>query len=120
MQERVAVTFLQTRFGKALFSEGVFQGRIRTAIGIDYCDWHREIWNEGFAPLLWVVSPTRIDLYNGFGTPSQGDNARENLIRSFENVEASLREADALRAHWNPDRRCQRDQCLSHAADKVQ
>ncbi|RYE95100.1 MAG: hypothetical protein EOO77_43480 [Oxalobacteraceae bacterium] len=29
--------------------------------------WRREIWNEGFAPLLWVVSPNRIDLYNGFG-----------------------------------------------------
>lgn len=34
--------------------------------------WRREIWNEGFAPLLWVVSPEQIELYNGFGrhTPS--------------------------------------------------
>jgi hypothetical protein len=31
--------------------------------------WRREVWNEGFAPLLWVISPQRIDLYNGFGTP---------------------------------------------------
>ncbi|HVC35255.1 MAG TPA: hypothetical protein VNL16_17210, partial [Chloroflexota bacterium] len=27
-------------------------------------EWRREIWNEGFAPLLWVISPRRIDLYN--------------------------------------------------------
>ena len=58
--------------------------------------WRQEIWNEGFAPLLWVISPTRIDLYNGFGAPRQVDDASENLIRSFENVEVSLREADAL------------------------
>lgn len=28
--------------------------------------WRREIWNEGFAPLLWVISPDRIDLYTCF------------------------------------------------------
>src|SRR5438477_7082314 len=32
--------------------------------------WRREIWNEGFAPLLWVVSPLRIDVYNGFTRPT--------------------------------------------------
>jgi N-6 DNA Methylase len=58
--------------------------------------WRREIWNEGFAPLLWVISPERIDLYNGFGAPVQNSDARENLIRSFANVEASLNEADSL------------------------
>jgi hypothetical protein len=58
--------------------------------------WRREIWNEGFAPLLWVISPERIDLYNGFGAPLQDGDARENLIRTFANVEASLNEVDLL------------------------
>ncbi len=58
--------------------------------------WRREIWNEGFAPLLWVISPQRIDLYNGFGTPMQDGDARKHLIRTFENVETSLNELDAL------------------------
>jgi hypothetical protein len=58
--------------------------------------WRREIWNEGFAPLLWVISPTRIDLYNGFGAPRLEGDASENLLQSFENVEASLRQADAV------------------------
>lgn len=58
--------------------------------------WRREVWNEGFAPLLWVVSPQRIDLYNGFGTPIQQGDAQKHLIRTFENVEGSLNELDAL------------------------
>lgn len=58
--------------------------------------WRREVWNEGFAPLLWVVSPERIDLYNGFGTPVKDGDAQKNLIRSFKNIEASLSELDAL------------------------
>ena len=58
--------------------------------------WRREIWNEGFAPLLWVVSPEQIDLYNGFGTPARDGDAQKNLIQTFENVESSLYELDAL------------------------
>lgn len=58
--------------------------------------WRREIWNEGFAPLLWVVSPERIDLYNGFGTPIEEGDAQKHRIRTFKNIEASLGELDAL------------------------
>ena len=58
--------------------------------------WRREIWNEGFAPLLWVVSPERIDLYNGFGAPVKEGDAQKHLIRSFKNIETSLSELDAL------------------------
>ena len=28
-------------------------------------EWRRAVWNQEFAPLLWVVSPARNDLYNG-------------------------------------------------------
>ncbi|AKC86331.1 HsdM family class I SAM-dependent methyltransferase [Pseudoxanthomonas suwonensis] len=58
--------------------------------------WRREIWNEGFAPLLWVISPERIDLYNGFGVPQREGDAQKHLIRTFENVDASLAELEAL------------------------
>ncbi|MFB9127518.1 SAM-dependent methyltransferase [Paraburkholderia dipogonis] len=58
--------------------------------------WRREVWNEGFAPLLWVISPQRIDLYNGFGTPVNEGDAQKHLIRRFESVETSLKELDAL------------------------
>lgn len=58
--------------------------------------WRREVWNEGFAPLLWVISPQRIDLYNGFGAPIKEGDAQKHLIRRFENIEVSLRELDEL------------------------
>lgn len=58
--------------------------------------WRREIWNEGFAPLLWVISPERIDLYNGFGTPVSGDDAQRHLVQTFENVETALDALDRL------------------------
>jgi len=58
--------------------------------------WRREIWNEGFAPLLWVISPQRIDLYNGFGTPVKEGDAQKHLIRRFENIDTSLKELDEL------------------------
>lgn len=58
--------------------------------------WRREVWNEGFAPLLWVVSPERIDLYNGFGAPVKEGDAQKHLLHSFKNIETSLGELDAL------------------------
>jgi hypothetical protein len=58
--------------------------------------WRREIWNEGFAPLLWVISPHHIDLYNGFGAPAPDEDARKNLLRTFANVETTLNEIDLL------------------------
>lgn len=56
--------------------------------------WRREIWNEGFAPLLWVVSPDRIDLYNGFALPEQTADADENRLQTFRNVIAELDRLD--------------------------
>lgn len=62
----------------------------------EIAQWRREIWNEGFAPLLWVVSPERIDLFNGFGKPLRDGDAATHLLRSFQNIEASLAALDAF------------------------
>jgi hypothetical protein len=58
--------------------------------------WRQEVWNEGFAPLLWVVSPDRIDLYNGFGQPLLAADASQNRLATFYAIEAGLAELDAL------------------------
>lgn len=58
--------------------------------------WRQEIWNEGFAPLLWVISPERIDLYNGFGFPIKSGDAKKHRLQAFRNIESSLTELDAL------------------------
>jgi hypothetical protein len=62
----------------------------------DVAAWRQEIWNEGFAPLLWVVSPRKIDLYNGFGRPRTEGDAEANRLRTFETIEQELRELDEL------------------------
>ena len=64
--------------------------------GEQVAGWHRDIWNRGFAPLLWVVSPERIELYNGFGRPRQSGNAAEHRLRTFERIESKLEELDAF------------------------
>ena len=58
--------------------------------------WRREVWSEGFAPLLWIISPVRIDMYNGFGAPIKDGDAQKHLLRSFRNVETALDELDRL------------------------
>jgi hypothetical protein len=62
----------------------------------DVASWRQEIWNEGFSPLLWVVSPAQIDLYNGFGRPLQNGDADANRLRTFSNIENELRQLDEL------------------------
>ena len=62
----------------------------------DVADWQREIWNRGFSPLLWLVSPERIELYNGFGAPGGADGAKANLLDTFRLVDAELARLDTL------------------------
>ena len=59
-------------------------------------EWRRAVWNQGFAPLLWVVSPERIDLYNGFGRPRASGDADAHRVRWFRTVEGALDELDAF------------------------
>ena len=58
--------------------------------------WRREIWNEGFAPLLWVVSPQRVELYDGFGRPVSRDDASRHRLRTFLAIERDLQQLDEL------------------------
>ena len=58
--------------------------------------WRREIWNQGFAPLLWVISPEKIDIYNGFGLPQKTGDADKHRLRTFERIESELDKLDAF------------------------
>ena len=59
-------------------------------------EWQQEIWNRGFSPLLWIVSPDRIDLYNGFGVPQKPEEAAENRLETFSLLDTKLAELDRL------------------------
>ncbi len=62
----------------------------------EVAQWHQEIWNQGFAPLLWVVSPHKIDLYNGFARPQETEDAAKHRLGTFRNIERELDELDAF------------------------
>ena len=59
-------------------------------------EWRQEIWNQGFSPLLWVVSPDQIELYNGFGPPRRHGDAAENRLKTFSLLDTELAELDRL------------------------
>ena len=62
----------------------------------EVAQWHREIWNQGFAPLLWVVSPEKIDLYNGFDRPRRTGDAATHRLRTFQKIKNELDALDAF------------------------
>ena len=58
--------------------------------------WQQEVWNQGSTPLLWVVCPTCVDVYNGFGLPRPADDVAKNRLKTFDHDESSLRNLDAF------------------------
>jgi len=51
---------------------------------------HRLCWNHGLAPMLWVVTPTSVRMYNCYSEPTQ-NNPESNLIALFEHTDKSLK-----------------------------
>ena len=64
--------------------------------GEQVADWQRDVWNLGFAPLLWVVSPDRTDIYNGFGTPQAQGKESRNLLGTFGRTSEQLDDLNAF------------------------
>ena len=62
----------------------------------EVAQWRRDAWNHGFAPLLWVVSPERIDLYNGFARPQRVGDAEATRLDTFEHIDSELERLDAI------------------------
>ncbi len=58
--------------------------------------WQREVWNRGCAPLLWVISPENIKVYNGFSRPREERSAAVHLLDTFGRVEKELDRLDAF------------------------
>lgn len=63
---------------------------------VPLAEWQQEVWNQGFCPLLWLVSPERIEIYNGFGHPQGTDNATQNRLDIFRFVDHELERLDRL------------------------
>lgn len=96
----------QHRRGRSFQPDASWVGPTATTVYFKYEDsrpddvtisaWRREIWNEGFAPLLWVISPQRVELFNGFGRPKTDRDAAAHLLKTFETIEQHLVDLDQL------------------------
>ncbi|BAY89817.1 MULTISPECIES: HsdM family class I SAM-dependent methyltransferase [unclassified Tolypothrix] len=53
---------------------------------------HKLSWNHGLAPMLWVITPDEVLLYNCYSQPTKQDENDPNrhLIESFETTESDL------------------------------
>ena len=80
--------------------------------------WRRDAWNHGFAPLLWVVSPNRIDLYNGFARPSAVDDAEATRLETFEGIDDELERLDAVAGRLAMETGVFWDKPLAKAVDR--
>ena len=51
-------------------------------------------WNQGLAPILWVITPTKVLLYNCYSKPAPDDekHPERHLIELFEQTENNLRQ----------------------------
>ena len=56
--------------------------------------WHRDVWNLGLTPLLWVVSPQRIRLYNAYQRPKSTEDAGAHLLWQARMVDEELSRLD--------------------------
>ncbi|MDJ0648336.1 MAG: N-6 DNA methylase [Xenococcaceae cyanobacterium MO_188.B19] len=55
---------------------------------------HKLAWNHGLAPMLWVITPTKVLLYNCYSQPTEKDkdNPNKHLVELFKITEAGLKE----------------------------
>lgn len=55
---------------------------------------HNIAWNHGLAPILWIVTPTEVRLYNCYSKPQYEDNInpKQHLLALFQQTEQGLRE----------------------------
>jgi hypothetical protein len=95
-----------SRRGRRFAPDALWRGRSALTVYFKYEDhlpsseqiaaWRCEIWNEGFVPLLWLISPKQIDLYNGFARPIATGDAEKHRLGTFEAIEQGLRALDEL------------------------
>lgn len=74
----------------------VFFKYVDVPVAHSIAEWQQEVWNQGFCPLLWIVSPERIDLYNGFGYPQRPEESPRNRLDTFRLLDEELKRLDLL------------------------
>jgi len=56
--------------------------------------WRQVAWNHGVAPLLWLVSPDYVRIYNCYARPTGDYDHEQHLLATFRTVDDQLRRLD--------------------------
>ena len=40
----------------------------------------KRVWNTGRAPVLWLISPTQVYIYDAFARPEEGDTEKSHIL----------------------------------------
>jgi hypothetical protein len=63
---------------------------------------HQIAWNHGLAPLLWVITPTSVIIYDCFSPPQRRNDASAHIIRTFERTAQGLEALASLAGRDQP------------------
>lgn len=61
---------------------------------VQLSEWRRVAWNHGVAPLLWLVSPDYVRIYNCFSRPDGEVDHERHLLATFRVVDDQLQRLD--------------------------
>jgi len=49
------------------------------------------IWNQGHVPTLWIVTPTRVLIYDSFARPQKEDDEKSHLLEELRQIGGQIR-----------------------------
>ena len=71
----------------------------------------KRVWNVGRAPILWLISPTQVRIYDAFARPEEGDTEKSHILDvlkltsdGLEGVERFRRELFDTGQFWGSDK----------------
>ncbi len=58
----------------------------------------KSAWNRGVAPLLWIITPAKVLIYNAYARPNLNPDkdAKDNLLQVFKLTEQGLKDLNAF------------------------
>ncbi|MCK5109227.1 MAG: N-6 DNA methylase, partial [Methanosarcinales archaeon] len=71
----------------------------------------KRVWNTGRAPVLWLISPTQVHIYDAFARPEEGDTEKSHILDvlkltsdGLEGVERFRRELFDTGKFWESEK----------------
>lgn len=57
----------------------------------------KSVWNTGMAPILWLIGPKQVRIYNAFARPKEEDTEEDHILEVLEITSRGLRGVEQFR-----------------------